>query len=133
MKGRAPISLRLFSAALVMGLLAVACSVDEPTLREWEQKIWIPIQLGVPSPNRATPEVCQANLVDLRGQVTDDSVAPNPELHEAFEKWSEAAQSITFNCASEAEDFSYEDVYPEVIRLGEQVDRILSDLRVNQP
>lgn len=133
MKGRLRTNLRMVSASLAIALLSVACVSQAPTLQQWEQKVWIPIQLGVPSPIQATPEVCQANLVDLRSQLTDDSVAPNPELQEAFEKWSEAAQSITFNCASEAEDFTYEDTYPEVIRLGEQVDRILSDLRENQP
>lgn len=133
MSNRPLLNKRIVAVLVAVALFGAACVNQAPTLQQWEQKVWIPIQVGVPAPNRATPDVCQADLVELRSQVTDDSVAPNPELQEAFEKWSEAAQSITFNCASEAEDFEYEDVYLEVIRLGEQVDRILSDLREDQP
>jgi transcription initiation factor IIE alpha subunit len=115
-------------STILIALLAVACSDSPRTVEEWETSIWLPVSTDVPAPEDATPEVCQTSLVKIREQIQSNSVAPDPELQEAFEKWLEAAQSLTFECASNAEDFSYVDNYAEVERLSEQIGRILEDM-----
>lgn len=123
-------SLRRHRLLLTMAVVIAvgACTDAGLTVREWEQRTWMPLLMDVPLPEDATPEVCQMSLVAIRDKTESEPTAPEPELQEAFEKWSEAAQSLTFECASEAEDFSYVDSYAEVVRLGEQVDRILEGI-----
>ena len=113
---------------ILIALSAVACSGSPRTVEEWEASIWVPVSIDVPAPEDATSEVCETSLVKIREQIQSNSVAPDPELQEAFEKWLEAAQSLTFECASDAEDFSYAESYAEVERLSEQIDRILEDM-----
>lgn len=117
----------LATVAIAVSLIFAACSAAPRTVEEWSVETWIPLRLDVPQPRDATPDNCQSALVKIRDQIQPDSAAPDPELQEAFEKWSEAAQSLTFECASKAEDFSYVESYAEVERLGAQVDRILED------
>ncbi len=119
---------RLVIVAMLAMVILGSCTAAPRTFDEWSVEIWIPLRFDVPRPGDATPEVCQSALVKIRDQIQADSAAPDPELQEAFEKWSEAAQSLTFECASEADDFSYVESYAEVERLGEQIDRILEDM-----
>lgn len=126
---RAPLRrLALLLATALLTSVFAACSDTPPTVAEWEANVWLPVSSDVPFPGEATAEVCQASLVQIREEIESNSVAPDPELQAAFEKWLEAAQSLTFECASSAEDFSYSDSYAEVERLGEQIGRILEDM-----
>lgn len=125
---RARPGFRSFSSALVaISILVGGCTGSRPTISEWSLQTWAPLRASVPAVADATPEICEASLVEIRDQIQSDSVAPDPELQEAFEKWSEAAQSLTFECASGDENFSYSDIHAEVVRLGEAVDRIIEE------
>lgn len=125
---RARPRLRSFSSALIaLTILIGGCTDSPPTVSEWDLETWAPLRASVPAVADATPEVCEESLVEIRDQIQSDSAAPDPELQEAFEKWSEAAQSLTFECASEAEGFSYAEHHAEVVRLSEAVDRIIEE------
>ncbi|MDH3190857.1 MAG: hypothetical protein OEM39_09530 [Acidimicrobiia bacterium] len=112
---------------IAISIVIVGCTGPRPTISEWNLQTWAPLRASVPAVADATPEICEESLVEIRDQIQSDSAAPDPELQEAFEKWSEAAQSLTFECASEAEDFSYADTHAEVERLSEAVDRIVEE------
>lgn len=111
---------------LVVLSIVIACSAEVPSVQSWQSDVWFPLIGLAPNPDAANPESCEAALTALRERGGEVRPAPNPDLGDAAEAWVRRAETLMFDCSSEAEELDYQAVYEELLSLEAEVGALIA-------